>query len=100
MFSEKDYIMVCHGCGKFHIVRSMFISTPCAIQFKVEGSCYIVPNYACPECNHEPSVIGPDNRYVGRIRDAFLFGMSAESRERANREFYEAWRAKIDATKI
>lgn len=98
MFGPKDYILVCHGCGKFHVVRSEFLSVPMSYRFDIPGDSgrfWTIPAHGCPECASEPSVIGPDNRYVGRLRDGYLFGMSPESRERANREFLE-WLPRLE----
>ncbi len=89
MFTPKDYIVVCHGCGKFHIVVAHFLGMPLSIGFKDGVTTWCIPAYACPECQSEPSVIGKDGRRCGRIKDAFVHGMSADARARANSEFPE-----------
>jgi hypothetical protein len=97
MFSARIYTCVCHGCGSFHEIESSFLSSSLLIGFDVEGGSWAVPAHACVECRNEPSVIGPDNRYVGRIRDAFLYGMTPDAYARATRDFHHEWRAKLDA---
>lgn len=64
MFNSYDHVMVCHGCGAFHAVRSSFISTPMSIGFKFEdGSQLSVPASHCGKCPSEG------------IRDAWENGM-------------------------
>jgi hypothetical protein len=81
MLGEKDYVLVCHGCGKFHVVRAMFMSMPLATMFDDPDNSrkrWCVPNRGCDDC------IG-----TGIIKTAYEKGMTPEARERANREFVE-----------
>lgn len=69
--SLHDYVMLCHGCGKFHAVRAYFISTPLAIQFKFEdGSLLNCPASGCKTCMVDPT---------RPIRKAFFDGMTREA---------------------
>src|SRR5437764_13977638 len=79
MFAPKTYIVVCHGCGKFYEKVSSFLSAPIAVKFpaSLNGTSWVVPNLACPECMKTPEV----------VREAYLHGMSPAARERAFAEF-------------
>ena len=85
------------AAGRFREIESSFLSSSLLIGFDIEGGSWAVPAYACVECRNEPSVIGPDGRYVGRVRDAFLYGMTPDARARATRAFDSEWRAKLEA---
>lgn len=93
MFTRKTYVVVCHGCGRFHEYVSEFISAPMSIGFEpdAQGRRWIVPNLGCPECLADPTK---------PIREAFYHGMSSEARARATREFNAEWRAKLEARKL
>lgn len=95
MLSEKTYILVCHGCGKFHEKKSCFMSTPLSIGFTGTGDrlmTWAVPAMGCPDC----MAVQTPNRDDHPIRRAWLNGMTPEARERANREFKE-WEPKLEA---
>lgn len=93
MFTEKKYIVVCHGCGRFHEYVSAFISAPMSIGFPpdAQGRRWVVPNLGCPECLADPTK---------PIRHAFDHGMSAAAMARAESEFAAEWRAKLEARKL
>lgn len=85
MFPKRDYIVVCHGCGKFHIIKTEFLSSSISFAFKTpEGTTWTVQGCGCKECMME-------NKKDGRIRDAFRNGMKPEVRERAEKEFNDYW---------
>ena len=51
MFNSYDHIMVCHGCGAIHAVRSAFISSPLAMSFNfADGSMLTLACNGCPSC--------------------------------------------------
>jgi hypothetical protein len=83
MLAPKDYIMVCHGCGKFHTVHSAFISSSVAI--RLENWC--IPCYSCVDCRQVPE----------RIYEAWKNGMSADARAKAQSEFESEWKEKLIA---
>lgn len=71
-WNEKPYLMVCHGCGTYHVVRSAFISSPLAIGFSfADKSSLSIPCYKCPTC---PS---------SAIREAWEKGTKPEVYKRA-----------------
>ena len=74
-FNSYDHIMVCHGCGVFHAVRSCFISTPVGLAFSFEdGSNLTIGGSGCPECmKTTPSP----------IRDAWENGIKRATHDRA-----------------
>jgi len=54
MFNSYDHVMICHGCGKFHAVRSSFISSSLSIGFRfADESQLYVPAYSCGGCSRE-----------------------------------------------
>ncbi len=96
MFAPQDHIVVCHGCGAFHVLRTSFLSSPMAIGFEstmVDGRSWAVPCRACPTC-HAIKTATRDEHPIAR---AFDHGMAAESRARANREFAETWERRLEA---
>jgi hypothetical protein len=71
-FGLKDYLMVCHGCGKLHAVLSAFISTPLAIAFKfTDGSLLSVPAYGCKDCMSAPGEVIRKAYYEGMTKTAY-----------------------------
>jgi hypothetical protein len=99
MFGVKTYHCVCHGCGTIHAHKSEFLSVPMSFAFPVnDGVQWCLPMLGCPTCTSEPSVIGPDGRYVGRIRDAYVHGMTPDARARALSEF-PAWLPALEASR-
>ena len=63
----KPYLMVCHGCGTFHVQRSAFISSPLSMAFRfADGSILSVP---CHNCGHCPGAV---------IREAWANGSKPE----------------------
>ena len=71
-FGEFDYLMVCHGCGKFHTQRSAFISTPMSIGFSFEdGTNLCVGAYGCADCMTAPGKPIRKAYYEGMTREAY-----------------------------
>lgn len=98
MFTEKIYILVCHGCGRFHEQRAQFLSAGSALAFESTSRKdvkWVVPTLGCEDCLHTHT----DNPDDHPIRKAFLHGMTPEARDRANREFKQEWEAKLEAAK-
>lgn len=50
MLTEKDYIVVCHGCGHIRKHRAMFLSTPLSLSAKRENTTYCIPAFGCSDC--------------------------------------------------
>jgi len=50
MFTEKDYIVVCHGCGHIRKHRAMFISTPLSLSARRGNTTYCIPAWGCKDC--------------------------------------------------
>lgn len=91
----KTYVCVCHGCGAFHEVKAEFLSAPQGIAFATgDNREWRLPTIGCPDCMAVPR--DPGNPDEHPIRRAFLKGMTPAARERANREFAETWRAKLE----
>lgn len=57
MFQEKEYKVICHGCGTVHTVVASFLSSP--VSLEVSGVAY--PTMGCGSCRAQK----------GRIREAF-----------------------------
>jgi hypothetical protein len=75
--STREYIMVCHGCGQFHLVRSIFLSTPLSLAFNfADGSRLDVGCSGCPACMAE---LDPGNP----IRMAWEWGIRRSTHNRA-----------------
>jgi len=72
MFTEKDYVLICHGCGRLHTVRATFLSSPMSVA--VDN--WTVPAMGCPECCK-----------TGKQGEAYRNGMTPEALERAVFEF-------------
>lgn len=101
MFTKKTYILVCHGCGRFHEKESEFLSVPFSIGFDVPNTNnrWSIPALGCPECMATPRTMGPngkEDRSKHPIANAFDNGMTLEARARANSEFLE-WLPKLEA---
>lgn len=99
MFSPKDYILVCHGCGSFHSQRAEFLSAPGAIAFEVDGGArtWTVPTLGCPACMATPR--DPERPREHPIARAFDKGMTREARGRADLAFRAHWRGVLEARK-
>lgn len=87
MFAPKVYILVCHGCGKFHEMKSEFISVPMSARFDIPESnkSWCIPCLGCPDCMATPR----DSNGDGPIARAWKNGMTPEAWARANKEFTE-----------
>ena len=70
-----DHLVICHGCGKIHAERCIFMSSPLAIAFKfADGSSVSIPAHGCGECGGEA------------VKTAYQNGMSRASYDRAATE--------------
>ena len=82
MFTPREHIVVCHGCGAFHSI----FSSPLAGQFTsttAPGRTWIIPYHACPACQ----AIKTENRADHPIARAFDHGITAATRERMMAEW-------------
>lgn len=98
MFTERDYVCVCHGCGRFHIVRSMFISVPMSMSFPTgdeKGTQWCVPALGCLSCQLTPRDANGDNP----ISLAWKHGSTPAALMVAVNAFNTEWRAKLEAQK-
>lgn len=94
MFTERDYICVCHGCGQFHVVRSMFMSVSMMQGFASSTDSkrtWAVPCYACPDCRQTAN--------GHRIKAAFDHGSTDESKARMQAQFSAEWEAKLEVSR-
>jgi len=74
-FNAYDHVLVCHGCGEFHAVRSSFLSTPMSIRFDfADGSMLTIGGHGCPACMKNPAK---------PIRDAWENGVRPSTFNRA-----------------
>jgi hypothetical protein len=95
MFTEKTYTLVCHGCGRFHEKKAMFLSAPMSYGFPgVNGTTWSIPALGCPECMATPRDANGD----GPIGRAWKHGATPEAKARMNAEWPE-WRTKLEAAK-
>lgn len=101
MFSPKVYVLVCHGCGAFHEMKAEFLAAPMSMRFPCPPTDdgkereWSVPALGCPDCMKAPRDANGENP-IGR---AFKHGMTPEAAARAQREFAETWRSKLEARK-
>lgn len=71
-WNSYDHVLICHGCGHFHVVRSQFIGSSLSIGFSfLDGSSLSIPAYKCSNCPGEA------------IRDAWQNGMHRSAYNRA-----------------
>ena len=77
-WNSYDHVLICHGCGEFHTVRSQFIGSSLGIGFRfTDRSQLCIPAYKCGKCSGDT------------IRNAWEKGMS--------RTAYNSAAAKIGA---
>lgn len=94
MFDVRDHIVVCHGCGSFHVVRASFLGSSLSIGFKgkAHGVTWCIPAHGCPMCASQKA----EGR-TGRIAQAFDKGMAPASYAEAVRQFESEWETKLIA---
>lgn len=95
MFTPRDHVVVCHGCGSFHIIRTAFLGSALSLSFNQQDGdtrrVWVVPAHACPTCH----AIKTDKREDHPIARAFNHGMTPEARALANTQFTE-WLPRLE----